>query len=88
MQKAVGEGENHFGRSSAAHGMPNLRAAGGYRNRRHVHTAPPIDLSLAQEFLHSIGMVHRDLKPENILVDANLTIFLCDFGLSKVMGVA
>ena len=37
-----------------------------------------------QEFLHSVGMVHRDLKPENILLDANLTIFLCDFGISKV----
>lgn len=29
-------------------------------------------------------MVHRDLKPENILVDSNRTLFLCDFGLSKV----
>ena len=37
-----------------------------------------------QEFLHSVGMVHRDLKPENILLDANRTIFLCDFGISKV----
>jgi len=36
------------------------------------------------EFLHSVGMVHRDLKPENILLDANLTIFLCDFGISKI----
>ena len=37
-----------------------------------------------QEYLHSINMVHRDLKPENILVDCNRTLFLCDFGLSKV----
>ena len=29
-------------------------------------------------------MVHRDLKPENILLDASLTVFLCDFGVSKV----
>ena len=29
-------------------------------------------------------MVHRDLKPENILLDANLTIYLCAFSISKV----
>jgi len=38
-----------------------------------------------QEYLHSMNMVHRDLKPENVLVDKNRTLFLCDFGLSKVM---
>ena len=37
-----------------------------------------------QEYLHSLNMVHRDLKPENILVDSKGTLFLCDFGLSKV----
>ena len=36
-----------------------------------------------QAHLHSIGMVHRDLKPENILYDSDMTMFLCDFGLSK-----
>jgi len=39
------------------------------------------------EYLHSLNMVHRDLKPENILVDSNCTLFLCDFGLSKVNGM-
>ena len=39
---------------------------------------------MLQEYLHSLNMVHRDLKPENILVDSNGTLFLCDFGLSKV----
>ena len=30
-------------------------------------------------------MVHRDLKPENVLVGgSNRTLFLCDFGLTKV----
>ena len=37
-----------------------------------------------QEYLHSMKMVHRDLKPENILMDNNGSLFLCDFGLSKV----
>ena len=36
-----------------------------------------------QAHLHSIGMVHRDLKPENILYDSDMTMFLCDFGVSK-----
>ena len=33
-------------------------------------------------------MVHRDLKPENVLVGNDRTLFLCDFGLSKVMLAA
>lgn len=32
-------------------------------------------------------IVHRDLKPENILVDANLNVYLVDFGLAR-MGTA
>ena len=41
-----------------------------------------------QEYLHSMNMVHRDLKPENVLVGNDGTLFLCDFGLSKVMLAA
>jgi serine/threonine protein kinase len=29
-------------------------------------------------------IIHRDLKPANLLVDANMTVKVCDFGLSAV----
>jgi len=34
-------------------------------------------------YVHSANVVHRDLKPSNILLDKNLTVKLCDFGLSR-----
>lgn len=42
-----------------------------------------IELLLAFEYLHDLGIVYRDLKPENILLDIDGHIKLADFGLSK-----
>ena len=50
---------------------------------RNMDTHHP-NVGIFQEYLHALHMVHRDLKPENILMDSNGTLFLCDFGLSKV----
>jgi mitogen-activated protein kinase 1/3 len=36
------------------------------------------------EFIHSAGVIHRDLKPANILVNADCTMKICDFGLSRL----
>ena len=37
----------------------------------------------ALKFIHSANIVHRDIKPSNILVNADCTIKICDFGLSR-----
>lgn len=34
-------------------------------------------------FLHSAGIMHRDLKPSNILVNTDMTVRICDFGMSR-----
>ena len=45
-----------------------------------------LDISLGIYYIHSRKpkVLHRDLKSSNCLVDRNLTVKLCDFGLSKI----
>jgi len=43
------------------------------------------DLLKTLKFLHDRQIVHLDLKPENILIDEERKIYLCDFGMSKVL---
>jgi serine/threonine-protein kinase len=40
----------------------------------------------ALDYAHAKGVIHRDLKPENILLDEAGNVFLCDFGLAKLMS--
>jgi len=39
-------------------------------------------LTLAVEYLHSVGVIHRDLKPANVLFDTSDDARLADFGLA------
>ena len=37
----------------------------------------------AMKFVHSAGIMHRDIKPSNILICNDLSVKICDFGLSR-----
>jgi len=38
-------------------------------------------------YLHSAGIYHRDLKPANCLVNQDCSVKICDFGLSRAIGL-
>ena len=40
----------------------------------------------AVAYCHSKGIAHRDLKPENFLLDPVMSVKMCDFGLSRLVG--
>jgi mitogen-activated protein kinase 1/3 len=43
------------------------------------------NLFVGVRYLHSAGVYHRDLKPANCLVNADCTVKICDFGLSRAI---
>ncbi|CAD8090226.1 unnamed protein product [Paramecium sonneborni] len=44
-----------------------------------------LQLVLAINACHQVGIVHRDIKPENLLIDNELNIKLCDFGFARTI---
>jgi serine/threonine protein kinase len=53
-------------------------------NRRRLRMA--LDVARGMNYLHTCRppVIHRDLKSPNLLVDTDMTVKVCDFGLSQV----
>ena len=39
-------------------------------------------------YLHAARVIHRDIKPANILINKDVSIKICDFGLSRVVPLS
>ena len=57
-----------------------------YLSELHIKTLL-YNLVVGIKYLHSAGIYHRDLKPANCLVNKDCSVKICDFGLSRAVGM-
>lgn len=60
--------------------------AANYSQRKLVSAMSQVCLAIA--YAHSRGVVHRDLKPANIMLGGFGEVYVLDWGVSKIQGVA
>ena len=45
------------------------------------------DVAVGMDFLHQTDIIHRDLKSANVLVSDGFRLKICDFGISRQVGM-
>src|SRR5207253_11371931 len=72
------------------HALAHLTTAHGDALPRYFRTVADwgIQIALALEYAHSVGLVHRDIKPANLILgdqilDNKQRVWITDFGLAR-----
>jgi S1-C subfamily serine protease len=82
------DGPHHFIASELVDGetLGALVPEGGMDAREAARLV--IQLAKALDHAHGQGVVHRDVKPDNVLVNGDGHLYLADFGLAALAGLA